>query len=160
MIARVATVAVLAATACQSGTADSAAAHRGIELIEAPPVKDVAVYVAMQAAHAATDHKKLIVYVGATWCEPCRRFHDAAAAGQLDDAFGDLRLVTFDLDRDEAALQAAGYRSELIPLFALPRPDGRASGKQVEGSIKGDGAVPEIAPKLRRLVGPAEPQQP
>ena len=150
-------LAVLAAAGCQSGTADSAAAHRGIELIEAPPVKDVAAYVAAQAAHAATDHKKLIVYVGAIWCEPCRRFHQAALEGKLDEAFGDLRLVVFDQDRDEPALLAAGYHSELIPLFALPGPDGRASGKQIEGSIKGAGAVAQIAPNLRGLVGPAEP---
>jgi len=157
---RLAVFALLAgAAACQSGSGDGPA-HQALELIEAPPLKDIAVYVAPQIVRAEAHHKKLLVYVGAAWCEPCRRFHEAAAAGQLDDAFGDLRLVMFDLDRDEQALAAAGYRSELIPLFALPKPDGRSSGKQIEGSIKGAGAVAQIAPNLRALVGEPPPQQP
>jgi len=49
-------------------------------------------------------------------------------------------------------LQAAGYVSRLIPLFAAPGLDGRASGRQMEGSVKGDGAVGEIAPRLHALL--------
>jgi hypothetical protein len=82
------------------------------------------------------------------------RFHKAAESGQLDAEFGKLRLLVFDLDRDGAALEKANYKSELIPLFALPNPDGTASGKQIEGSIKGDGAVAQISPRLHELVGP------
>ncbi|HET9620413.1 MAG TPA: thioredoxin family protein [Kofleriaceae bacterium] len=145
--------ATLALAACQSGAAPSAR-PAALELVEAPAVKDVAAYVAPLASQAAADHKKLVVYVGASWCEPCRYFHKAAAAHELDDAFGDLRLVVFDADRDQAALEAAGYRYPMIPLFALPSPDGRASGQQFGGSIKGDGAVAQIAPNLRALVGP------
>jgi thiol-disulfide isomerase/thioredoxin len=123
-----------------------------LELVEAPAVQDVAVYVSGALADADRAHKKLLVYVGAAWCEPCRRFHEAAAAGQLDATFGDLRMLVFDADRDKDALQRAGYISNLIPLFALPRPDGTASGKQIEGSIKGDGAVAQITPRLQALL--------
>jgi thiol-disulfide isomerase/thioredoxin len=123
-----------------------------LELLEAPPVPDVAAYVSGAMTSAEQAHKQLLVYVGATWCEPCRRFHDAAAAGQLDASFGNLRLVVFDADRDKDALQRAGYISNLIPLFAAPRPDGTASGKQIEGSIKGEGAVAEITPRLQILL--------
>jgi len=97
---------------------------------------------------------RLLVYVGASWCEPCRRFHEAASAGKLDAQLGGLRLLEFDLDRDEARLRAAGYVSQLIPLFAVPGPDGRASGRQIEGSIKGDGAVVQILPRLQALLTP------
>jgi hypothetical protein len=75
----------------------------------------------------------------------------------LDDRFGDLRIVAFDADRDDPALDAAGYRSPMLPLFALPNADGRASGKQFAGSIKGDGAVAQIAPNLRALVDRRSP---
>ena len=81
-------------------------------------------------------------------------FHKAAESGQLDAEFGKLRLLVFDLDRDGDALAKANYKSELIPLFALPNPDGTSSGKQIEGSIKGDGAVAQISPRLHELVGP------
>jgi hypothetical protein len=127
-------------------------ARSRLELVEAPAVQDVAIYVSGALAEAEHANKKLLVYVGAAWCEPCRRFHDAAAAGQLDATFGDLRMLVFDADRDKDALQRAGYISNLIPLFAVPRADGTASGKQIEGSIKGDGAVAQITPRLQALL--------
>lgn len=139
---------LVALAGCQGGASSPAR----LEMIEAPATTDLAAYVAPQIARAAADHKTLVVYVGASWCEPCRHFHEAAASHQLDDEFGDLRLVMFDADRDGPALGRAGYHSPMIPLFALPNADGRASGKQFGGSIKGDGAVAQIAPNLRALV--------
>jgi thiol-disulfide isomerase/thioredoxin len=123
-----------------------------VELVDAPAAGDVATEVRTELARAHQDGRDLLVYVGATWCEPCRRFHAAAKAGALDRAFPRLRLFVFDLDRDGARLKAAGYQSRLIPLFMAPAPDGRASGRHIEGSIKGDGAVAEIAPRLRALL--------
>ncbi len=140
-----AAVAVAALGACGSPRA------RKLELVPAP-AGEVAALVKEALAASARDHRRLLVYVGASWCEPCRRFHDAAAAGKLDREFGDLRLLTFDLDRDGERLAAAGYVSQYIPLFTLPGPDGRASARHVEGSVKGDTAVAQIAPRLRQLL--------
>jgi thiol-disulfide isomerase/thioredoxin len=123
-----------------------------IEFVEAPPFDDLAGLVRTEQRKAQRDGKRLLVYVGASWCEPCRRFHEAAAVGALDDQFGRVRLLEFDYDRHLDALHRAGYRSELIPLFALPNPDGTASGQQIEGSIKGDGAVAQITPRLQALL--------
>lgn len=139
--------------ACESGEQRPPAPVAKLELVDAPVSGEVAPIVAAEYARAAADHKHLLVYVGASWCEPCRRFHDAAAAGQLDPTFSTLRLLVFDLDRDGDALTRAGYTSTLIPLFALPKPDGMASGRQIEGSIKGDGAVAQITPRLQQLIG-------
>ena len=58
----------------------------------------------------------------------------------------------FDADRDLERLDAAGYRSDMIPLFALANDDGTATGKQTAGGIKGDGAVAQIVPRLRALL--------
>lgn len=135
---------------CQSG---SKPAPQKLDLVAAPAVTDIAPLVARELQTAAHDGKRLVVYVGASWCEPCQKFHAAAEAGQLDAEFGNLRLLVFDDDRDNEALERAGYRSKLIPLFALPNPDGTSSGKQIEGSIKGDGAVLNIAPRLHALLG-------
>lgn len=127
---------------------------RGVELVAAPASGDVAATVTRELARARHDGKRLLIYVGATWCEPCRRFHEAAAAHRLDADFPTLRLLEFDTDRDGERLAAAGYASRLIPLFARPGDDGRASGRQIEGSVKGDGAVGEIVPRLRALASP------
>jgi hypothetical protein len=62
----------------------------------------------------------------------------------------------YDLDKDRARLEAAGYKSEMIPLFAVPKKDGTASGLQMEGSIKGEGAVDEIRPRLDAMLAQAK----
>lgn len=140
------------ASAC-SGRSRPAA----LELVDARPAvgEDVAPLIARELARAQRDHRRFLVYLGASWCEPCVRFHDAAAAGQLNATFGDVRMLVFDADRDGDALQRAGYRYRLIPLFAIPNADGSASGRQIEGSIKGAAAIDNIAPRLRDLVNQA-----
>ena len=129
------------------------AAPKAVQITPAPEGEAAAV-VASELQKAKRDGRQLLVYVGATWCEPCRRFHQAAAEHKLDAAFPTLRLLEFDSDRDGERLATAGYVSRLIPLFARPRDDGRASGRQIEGSVKGDGAVGEIVPRLRSLLAP------
>jgi thiol-disulfide isomerase/thioredoxin len=149
----------LALTACQSTSSSSssnqaAAPPAGkLELVDATAGSNAAATIANEVTRAGHDGKQLVVYVGATWCEPCQQFHAAAAAGKLDQAFPKLRLLVFDNDRDGDALLAAGYRSRLIPLFALPNADGTSSGKQIEGSIKGADAVKQISPRLEALLG-------
>ena len=113
---------------------------------------DVAETVRREVVRAKADKRDLLVYVGATWCEPCQYFHKAAAAGELDTTFPGLRLVEFDLDRDRDALIRAGYISKMIPQFAVPREDGSSSGDQIEGSIKGPRAVEQITPRLKGLL--------
>ncbi len=149
---------VVALAACQAGdsTPDRRAAaaplRQHLELIDAAPSGDVPAYLAPLIAKAKADGKKLVVYVGASWCEPCQRFHAAAVAGELDATLGDLRLVVFDADRDDPRLTAAGFKYTMIPLFAIPTADGHPTGRQIAGSVKGDRAVAQIAPNLRRLV--------
>ena len=121
----------------------------------AAPGEDAAALIRDARTRAQQDHRRLLVYVGAKWCEPCRRFHAAAERGELGGYFGELRLYEFDLDRDGPRLARAGYTPRLIPLFALPLADGRASGRQIEGSIKGEGAVGEISPRLAALLDSA-----
>lgn len=123
-----------------------------VEIVKYTPGQDAIASVAREAARAKSDGKRLVVYVGAAWCEPCVRFHDAAAAGKLDGEFPDLRLLELDRDRDEEELREAGCLSKMIPLFALPTADGRCSDRRMEGSIKGEGAVAEITPRLRALL--------
>jgi thiol-disulfide isomerase/thioredoxin len=112
----------------------------------------VAQLVEKEVRRATPDGRRVLVYVGATWCEPCRRFHEAVQRGALDAQFGNLRLVEFDLDKDGDRLRDAGYTPKLIPLLALPAKDGFATGKQMEGSVKGDGAVDQMVPRLSALL--------
>ena len=141
---------VLAACEGSSSAPPPPAGH--LEFVVAPMGGEIKKNIADAYAQAIKDHKQFLVYEGATWCEPCRHFHDAATAGLLDQTFPTLRVLAFDADQDGEALQTLGYKSELIPLFELPNADGTSSGKHIEGSIKGDGAVAEITPRLQKLL--------
>jgi thiol-disulfide isomerase/thioredoxin len=110
----------------------------------------VAAFVSEQLILAAANEVTL-VSVGASWCEPCQRFHRALAAGELDAGLTGFRFIEYDIDVAKEALLAAGYHPKFIPTFALPKSDGTASGQQIEGSVKGDGAVANIVPRLREL---------
>ncbi len=92
------------------------------------------------------------MYVGASWCEPCRYFHQAAEHGELDDALPPLALLEFDRDRDGVRLDAAGYGSRMIPLFVSPDDDGHPSARRIEGSIHGPGSPREIVPRLLAIL--------
>jgi hypothetical protein len=129
----------------------------GITWIDATAGGDgVATLVQRETQKARAAGRRLLVYVGAmAWCEPCQRFHAAVTKGELDGAFPALTLLAFDLDRDKKPLEAAGYVSNLIPLFVAPRGDGRSSGMQIQGSVKGPGAVGEISPRLKKLLDDA-----
>jgi thiol-disulfide isomerase/thioredoxin len=130
-----------------------AAAPAGVELVDAPAgVTDVAALVRQTALDTDGHHRRLVVYVGASWCEPCQQIHAAAAAHQLDADFPNLTLLQFDLDRDGKALEQAGYTSELIPLFAIPTADGRASAHRESGGVKVGDNVKLLTTKLHRLL--------
>lgn len=119
-------------------------------LVPAPAGGRVAEVV--EAERAGVGAERLVVYVGAAWCEPCVAFHDALLAGQLDADLPGVRFLEFDLDRDRARLEADGYSSRYVPLFALPGPDGRASGAQIEGGTRGPGAARQLVTRLRPLL--------
>ena len=111
---------------------------------------DASVRAALAAAQR--DGRRLVVYVGATWCEPCTAFHQAVEHGELDEAHAGVRFLELDSDRVGAQLDALGYGGRYIPRFALPGPDGRGTGQAIEGGIKGPGAVEHIMQRLRPLL--------
>ena len=144
---------LLWAAGCNPQSPSKAAAPHGhLELVSAADNVDVAPLVQRELERARKDGKRLLVYEGATWCEPCRRFHEAAKAGRLDADLSSLRLLEFDADRDNERLAVAGYVSRFIPMFALPKADGNFSGRLIEGGSKGDGVVAEMVPRLRGLL--------
>jgi hypothetical protein len=113
----------------------------------------IAPFIAAELQKGRVAHYGVLVYVGATWCEPCQRFHEAVKAGELDTLLDGVHLVEFDLDADRDTLSAAGYSSQLIPLFALPKTDGSGSADRIEGSVKGPAAVEQnLMPRLQAFL--------
>lgn len=143
------TTAATAATPAPAATMPAAATHKP-RLVPAPAGGRVAEIVAAEQGSAGA--RQLVVYVGAAWCEPCVAFHDALTTGQLDADLPGVRFLEFDLDRDRPRLEADGYSSRLVPLFAIPGPDGRASGAQIQGGVTGAGAAANLVARLKPLL--------
>jgi thiol:disulfide interchange protein len=115
-------------------------------------------FVQQQVEEAEAAGVRVVVYVGATWCEPCQHFHKALESGKLDAALAGTQFVEFDADRDRDELRAAGYASKYIPLFSVPDPDGRASNRRIEGSVKGADAVQkDLVPRLLAMLDQKPP---
>ncbi len=156
------TAAVLCSPGCERSKSDKAPAARrppaARRAATTPPSMihvgpgPLAPLIAAELRRAAPDMAIVLVYVGASWCEPCRHFKRAFEAGELDATLPDLRLIALDEDDDADRLAAAGYSGSMIPRFVVPGPDGRASGLRIEGSIKGPDAPAEILPRLRQLI--------
>ncbi|HFE46884.1 MAG TPA: thioredoxin [Nannocystis exedens] len=162
---------ILALNGCSSPTTGPADDHAEAKLatklatkpttpeprLQAPELRSaaagpVAALIVRELAAARADARKLIIYVGAPWCEPCVAFHDALLAGDLDDALPGTRFLEFNMDEDHKRLAEAGYSSRLIPLFVLPTSDGKAGSKRIEGGMKGPAAVDNLLGRLRPLL--------
>jgi len=123
----------------------SAAAPAKPKLAVLPAAEDTGALSAIRAARVRARGKGrvLVVYVGATWCEPCRAFKREIASGALDERLGKVDLLTFDADRDLDRLKAAGYTYRFVPYVALPGADG-ALEEQREATGKGAEAWREL----------------
>jgi hypothetical protein len=129
-------------------------APKGIRFERPAKGDDVLAIIKKARDDAAANGRDLIVYVGAEkWCEPCQRFHQAAERGELDDQFPNLTILDFDAEHDAERLVAAGYEWKMIPFFIVPDANGRPTDRRFEGSVKGDRAVSNIAPRLRLILG-------
>jgi len=163
---RVMVAALALATACQSAPSDAprprlapsatnaAWGATAPRFVAAPSgLSAVEPFIREQVELASATGSRTLVYVGASWCEPCQRFHAAVLAGRLDDVLAKTRLVEFDAEQHNAPLHRAGYVYEFIPVIAIPNPDGRSSGHLLSGSIKGPSAVTaDLVPRLRALL--------
>lgn len=116
--------------------------------------------VAQAQQEARAEGRRLVVYVGASWCEPCQVFLNTLKAGELPAHFADLRFLKFDHDNDENRLDEAGYGGAMIPRFVVPAPDGSSTGRRFEGSTKGPEAIANIVPRLEGILNAPEAAAP
>ena len=116
------------------------------------PTEPLLPWLAAESARATAEHQAPLIYVGATWCEPCRRFHAAVLSGALNPSLPGVRFLELDADRHAQGIREAGCESQYIPLFAVPGPDGRCSPLRAAGGVKGDGALGFILPRVQALL--------
>jgi hypothetical protein len=125
---------------------------QALEWVVINDVSNVAKTVKRELEQAAEDKKKLIVYVGATWCLPCKEFYRASLEPDFGPELSGVRLIKFDLDKHQTLLTRAGYGSELIPLFVVPDAEGRGTGRRFYGTkYKGQEGTNDLQKRLVAL---------
>ena len=126
----------------------SNASNKGAPLVVAASQDtDALTAIRTERLKAKADGRVLVVYVAATWCEPCKKFKEELASGRLDDRLAKITLLAFDADKDLDRLGAAGYTFKFVPFVALPGADGRPADTQ-EATGKGSSAWKELLGKL------------
>ena len=144
-------LALLAVAGCQVPHGAAAVLRRPELVAAGPGPVDAVVRAAL--AQSQRQGRRLVVYVSATWCQPCERFQASLRAGQLDGYFPDLRFFKFDQDQDAARLEVAGYGGQYIPRFVVPGADGRGTAQRMEGGTKADDTVfTSIGPRLQAML--------
>jgi thiol-disulfide isomerase/thioredoxin len=119
----------------------------GIRIVIATDEGDAPSLIRTERLKAKAEGRVLVVYAGADWCAPCKRFKGEIRAGRLDERLGSVTLLTFDADRDAERLASAGYAFQYIPFVALPGPDGRPTDTE-EATGKGGDAWRVLLRKL------------
>lgn len=118
-----------------------------MKVVEASQEIDALSLIRTKRLEARTESRVLVVYVGAAWCEPCKKFKAEVRSGRLDARLGRTTLLTFDADTDTERLGSAGYGYKFVPFVALPGPDGHPMDSQ-QATGKGGEAWRELLGKL------------
>jgi thiol-disulfide isomerase/thioredoxin len=129
------------------GQAEAAPAAQHLRVIDAALDADALSLVRTERLRAKSEGRVLVVYVGASWCEPCQRFKAEIHAGRLDEKLGRVSLLAFDADKDADRLAVGGYGFRFIPYVALPGADGRPR-ESASAQGKGPEAWREIVVRL------------
>jgi len=136
-----------AAPSAPTATAKADTSVEGIRVVVATQDSDALSTVRTERLKAKAEGRTLVVYAGAGWCEPCKRFKNAIQTGSLDTKLSKTTLLIFDADRDTDRLGAAGYKFQFIPYVALPGTDGHPTDT-AEARSKGSESWRELIVKL------------
>lgn len=100
--------------------------------------------------------RDLVVYIGANWCAPCKRFRKLVAGQQYAEHLANLRFLRFDRDLHRDELDEFGYgKPTMIPYFAVPGPDGRGVGLGTGQAIKTPTHIRQLGRRLDEMLAKA-----
>lgn len=131
-------------------TSDGASASRWIEL--EPASTGLAALLAGHAQRAGEQGLAPVLYVGASWCQPCKLLEQHRDDPQVARALRG--TYTIELDFDDwtvAELSASGYEMQAVPVFFAIGADGKAAGPRLDGG-PWIGSAEQIAAAFERFL--------
>lgn len=123
-----------------------------VEVVDATPEVPAHIVIKNALRRANEAGQDLLVYVGASWCDPCVRFKKAVKAGVFNKGLPGVRFLAFDADADGERLKKIGYRWTYVPLFVRPAKSGWSSGVQIAGVPNKAGGAADLLPRLQKLL--------
>ena len=94
--------------------------------------------------------RKPYVYVMASWCEPCRELVALLANATVSAFFLGTHVVSLDVELWGDQLEAVNIRPTAVPFITELGPDGRSTGRNIDGGAWDD-TTPE---NLANALGP------
>jgi len=92
-----------------------------------------------------------VVYVGATWCGPCKVYKASLDDPRMVQAHRPVHIIELDADKHTEALSAVGIQPNGVPHWEMVDPSGKSVGKHIDGGAWGDNTVENMAPVLTKF---------
>ncbi len=113
-----------------ASTPAAAAPHAGVAWTIVPTAEDSVE--AVRAAVAATTGVP-VVYIGATWCGPCKAYKRHLEDPRMVAAHKGAHIVELDADRHAGAIQALSIQPEGVPHWEMVDRTARPVGRRIDG---------------------------
>lgn len=104
-----------------------------------------------EVASAAGLAKVPYVQITAEWCGPCKALRASLGDPLMQDAFAGTYIVQVDVDAWKPELDAAGFKSDGIPVFFAVDADARPTGAKIDGGAWGEDIPQNMAPPLKQF---------
>lgn len=97
-------------------------------------------------------NRKPVLYFGAEWCGPCRRFRACLSDPLMREALDGTTFIMIDMDADsEEERISAGYNVHAIPAFIRINKDGSVI-KHITSAEWDEDVPQEIAPVIKEFL--------
>lgn len=94
-----------------------------------------------------------VVYVGATWCGPCKVYKSTLTDPRMVAAHKGAHIIEVDLDVHPKALQSVGIQPAGVPHWEMLDSSGQRVGRTIDGGHWDDNTVENMAPALTQFFG-------
>ncbi|HCH64302.1 MAG: hypothetical protein CL927_10715 [Deltaproteobacteria bacterium] len=92
-----------------------------------------------------------VVYVGATWCGPCKVYKGSLNDKAMIRAHLPVHIIELDADKHPTILEALSIAPEGIPHWEMVDRTGATTGRNIDGRAWQDNTVANMAPSLTRF---------
>jgi thiol-disulfide isomerase/thioredoxin len=143
-------VSAAASTAAATAQATNAAPERPFTLVELSPTQgDLAPLLHDHATRARDKKLRPFVEFYADWCKPCRDLDAMTGDARMIDALRSTYIIKLNVDDWEGKLRGTGFVPRQIPVFYAIDEEGRPTGRQILGFLRGTTTPEKLAPRLR-----------